>query len=617
MRSTLHALALGLSTMVSVGAMAQYPYALVLNGTVSSCYPGQTVNVQTAPGTQPSYNIQVPVQPGTCTWSTVLDLSSNPVAFSATTLCNGMVVSYTDSAVFNFIMDSVYLQVNLICDGGLYDCNGVLNGSAMPGSACDDGNAQSMNDIWQANCTCSGTLTYDCLGVLNGPTMPGTVCNDGDSITVNDAWNVYCICTGDSSNYANYDCQGIFMGPNMPGTPCDDGNPVTIGDTWTANCYCAGADTNIYDCLGVINGANMPGTPCNDGDSLTTGDAWSIYCNCVGDSSNYFNYDCLGIYFGPNMPGTPCVTFLGDSGVWNPNCSCIANANAYDCAGVFNGTALPGTSCLWTNDSITFQTGFWSPDCVCALDSNYFFYDCLGVMNGSAWPGTPCVVVDTTLGLWSANCVCEANVPDPCQADFWVLQAYGSDSLPVPYELWIWNLSSGGSGPFSYTWDFGDGTSSTDQFPTHAYANNGPYNLCLTVNDGNGCTSTYCDSVSVDSDGLLNGLLGGVDRTTGFTINVQGQTSIGINEQSTEDGISIWPNPAVEELHIAYISMISSATRVSVYDLEGRVVTSERLVLVAGRNQLSLSTVGLDAGIYLLRVGQGATTVERRFVKVN
>ncbi len=50
------------------------------------------------------------------------------------------------------------------------------------GSSCNDGNANTINDIILSNCTCAGTLvTFDCEGVANGSAAPGgTACNDGN-----------------------------------------------------------------------------------------------------------------------------------------------------------------------------------------------------------------------------------------------------------------------------------------------------------------------------------------------------------------------------------------------------------------------------------------------------
>ena len=48
------------------------------------------------------------------------------------------------------------------------DCAGVNNGTALPGTACSDGNANTGNDIWTANCNCVGQV-IDCVGVPGAP----------------------------------------------------------------------------------------------------------------------------------------------------------------------------------------------------------------------------------------------------------------------------------------------------------------------------------------------------------------------------------------------------------------------------------------------------------------
>jgi PKD repeat protein len=51
------------------------------------------------------------------------------------------------------------------------------------------------------------------------------------------------------------------------------------------------------------------------------------------------------------------------------------------------------------------------------------------------------------------------------------------------------NLSSG-TLPFSYLWDFGDGSTSTERSPTHIYASHGRYTVHLEVTGPCG-TSVY------------------------------------------------------------------------------------------------------------------------------
>jgi PKD repeat protein len=48
----------------------------------------------------------------------------------------------------------------------------------------------------------------------------------------------------------------------------------------------------------------------------------------------------------------------------------------------------------------------------------------------------------------------------------------------------------------AWSWDFGDGTTSTEQFPVHDFAP-GTYTVCQTITTSWGCTSTWCDDITV------------------------------------------------------------------------------------------------------------------------
>ena len=50
--------------------------------------------------------------------------------------------------------------------------------------------------------------------------------------------------------------------------------------------------------------------------------------------------------------------------------------------------------------------------------------------------------------------------------------------------------------PTVWAWDFGDGGTSTDQNPSHLYANGGDFNVCLTASNAQG-SNTLCESVTV------------------------------------------------------------------------------------------------------------------------
>lgn len=88
----------------------------------------------------------------------------------------------------------------------------------------------------------------------------------------------------------------------------------------------------------------------------------------------------------------------------------------------------------------------------------------------------------------------------------------GSDMVCVSLEIILapvaaFNLTDQGMGIFDFTdastnnptswlWDFGDGTTSTDQNPQHTFAEAGMYNVCLTSTNSAG-SNTECQEVNV------------------------------------------------------------------------------------------------------------------------
>ena len=69
-------------------------------------------------------------------------------------------------------------------------------------------------------------------------------------------------------------------------------------------------------------------------------------------------------------------------------------------------------------------------------------------------------------------------------------------------------------GPFSFSWDFGDGTKSTDQNPSHTYEKVGEYTATLTVTNQKGNKGTdeidiFVETADGEAGGGGNGAGGG------------------------------------------------------------------------------------------------------------
>ena len=103
-----------------------------------------------------------------------------------------------------------------------------------------------------------------------------------------------------------------------------------------------------------------------------------------------------------------------------------------------------------------------------------------------------------------------------CDINFEVMQAWEANGELIPDEVWVWIYDY--DSDYTYTCDFGDESPvTTEPNPSHTYSGDGPYTFCITVSsEADSCSTTYCETLSVDSLGMLGGFM------NGFTVNVMG-----------------------------------------------------------------------------------------------
>jgi PKD repeat protein len=94
---------------------------------------------------------------------------------------------------------------------------------------------------------------------------------------------------------------------------------------------------------------------------------------------------------------------------------------------------------------------------------------------------------------------------------------------------------TGGTGPFTYAWDFGDNTTDTGSLtPTHTYANHGTYTATFTVTDALNQTSTSTTTVTVNDVAPTAHAGGPYNGTAGAAISFTGSaTDPGANDVAT------------------------------------------------------------------------------------
>lgn len=143
----------------------------------------------------------------------------------------------------------------------------------------------------------------------------------------------------------------------------------------------------------------------------------------------------------------------------------------------FNNTSIGSTAHFWDfgNPAVTNDTtGAFNPTYTYPDTGNYLV---MLIAN----PGFQCN--DTTFIVVSLY--------DPFEPNF----TYDKECPNTPMQFT--DLSTVSEGAITeWSWNFGDGGSSTLQHPTHAYAANGPYLVTLTLVNSLGCSTTYQQQVT-------------------------------------------------------------------------------------------------------------------------
>ncbi len=139
--------------------------------------------------------------------------------------------------------------------------------------------------------------------------------------------------------------------------------------------------------------------------------------------------------------------------------------------------------------------------------------------------------------------------------------------------------------PFEYTWDWGDGNSSTGAYPSHTYDSAGYYNICLTIVDSTTCTFSYCDT----STYLYK------TEATMVTINVVDQLPSGVNDlTATVSSLIVFPNPSSGSFTL---TLPPSSNQLNIYNTTGQLVQTQQV-----KNKTTLNLELSETGIYFVQV---------------
>ncbi|MGB3947320.1 MAG: PKD domain-containing protein [Bacteroidia bacterium] len=179
-----------------------------------------------------------------------------------------------------------------------------------------------------------------------------------------------------------------------------------------------------------------------------------------------------------------------------------------------------------------------------------------------------------------------------CDANFIVIQ----DSINLS-NFWILNYSSNNSNT-TFLWTFGDGDSSSLQYPTHTYLTTGAYNLCVTVSDNNACSDTHCAQITA------------LRSASGTSITVIAPETLGINESiEHKTNLKLFPNPSKETFNMEL--PIQQHFSVSIVDITGRKMYENKNVT----GILTVDCSGFSSGVYFVKAMNENTILTGKLVK--
>jgi PKD repeat protein len=291
-----------------------------------------------------------------------------------------------------------------------------------------------------------------------------------------------------------------------------------------------------------------------------------------------------------------CLTVVNS---FHDTCTYCSSVNYYPCNQVvgFTFNNMNNPQIVFTNTSTGGYTPIYSWDFGDGTYSNL-----QNPIHTYAYNGTyqVCLTLgDSMQSCYSTSCdtvVVTGGVNQPCSASFKLVQ----DSANTGSLSWNVYPNVTGTAPFTYLWNFGDGTSSTQQYPSHTYATVGHYIICLTITDATGCSSSTCDSTYKKVITPMGGLMQ-------YLKVVNPNNAAGIQENSVSVN-SVFPNPANDLLEVTLSQLVNG--NIMITDMTGREVYQEKI----NTSNVKVNVSTLPVGFYNLSIVSETKTLHSKIL---
>jgi PKD repeat protein len=434
---------------------------------------------------------------------------------------------------------------------------GAIAGNVLIPSLLTPGTYQVTYTVSIDGSSCAGSITQS-VEILDSPVatidnVPASVCTQDDVITLS--------ATPEGGTFSGAGVIGNTFDPMAAGTGL-----VTISYTATVTGSTCPAETSIdvqVNPSPVVSIGGLSGDYClNSAPVALQGipALGTFFIDGVETADATFNAASAGL-------GSHTIRYEFDNG------TCIGFSEV--------------TVNVVENISISFAG---TPTEVCSEDDPFIIstnpsgatFTGLGVFGSTfspkvAGPGTHIITANYSNGNCSATATHTITVnPSPVAAF-----NYNVNGATVSFN----NASQNAT---TYSWDFGDGQTSTSVNPTHTYQTNGSYTITLTASNADCGESVF---------------------------SAQLELSVGIGSIEGVDMIQLYPNPTRGMITLAFNSLNNQSFEVRITDATGRLIEVDAMTNYIGQFNKQYDLSDKAKGVYFFTVTSERGSINFRVVK--
>ncbi len=375
------------------------------------------------------------------------------------------------------------------------------------------------------------------------------------------------------SSFGSSDIEAFCLNDTPADPTCDDG--IQNGDEEGVDCggpdcpACPSCDDGIQngDEEGVdCGGPDCPACPsCDDG--IQNGDEEGVDCG------------------GPDCPACPTC----DDGIQN------GDEEGVDCGGSDCEPCDVDGCATFVDEDFEGGLGIWNDggsDCRrAAIDAPY------------AYSGTYCVRLrDNT----SSSTITTDPINLSGYSQLTVSFTYITRSMDSSEDFWL-QISTGGGYTTVASWVHNVDFENEERY-FETITINGPFSANTRVrfrcDASNNSDFVYLDDIKIEA--CANSVL--ANQPTQTNKSEQMVIKAGLKN------VNVFPNPASYELNVDFDSQLEGPVQFVVMDLNGKLISREQFMAVAGQQQKKVNTSNLSNGVYFLHIVTANERITRKFV---